>query len=178
MATSTGSLTVEQFAALPRTDTRDELVDGELISMLPADLLHNVTEKRLVRLLDPIAGGGYVNAEVPFVPIPGRHTARTADVAWGSRERLAARGLRGYVQGAPELVIEVVSPSNTMPEMNRRRREAFDGGCLEFRTVAPDAQMVEAGMPDGTSRTYSAGRKIPTGPLGGAQIPVDRIFGD
>jgi Uma2 family endonuclease len=177
MATSTGLLTVEQFAALPRTDTRDELVDGEVSSTPPPDLLHNITGKRIVRLLEPFAQSGYVNAEVPFTPNAARQTARIADVAWVSRERLGPDGLRGYVNGAPELVIEVLSPPNTTQEMNRRHREAFDGGCLEFWTVDPKAQTVEVRTPDRISRTYSAGQNVPVGPLG-ASIPVDKIFAD
>ena len=178
MATSTGLLTVEQFAALPRTDTRDELVDGEIISMPPPDLLQNITQKRLVKILDRIAGDGFVNAEVPFQPTPARNLVRIADVGWVSRVRLQESGLRGYLRAAPELVIEVLSPSNTSSEMNRRKREAFDGNCLEFWIVDIDVETVEVSTPDGLSRTYNRGQQFAAGPLGGATISVEAIFTD
>jgi Uma2 family endonuclease len=176
MATSTGLLTVEQFAALPRTDTRDELVEGEVISMPPANFLHNIAQKRLMRILDPLTGSGYANMEVPFVPQPGRALVRIADVAWISAERFRDINLSHYLMGAPELVIEVLSPSNKNLEMNRRRQEAFDGGCLEFWLVDPESKTVEVSSPDGSARTYSAGAHVPVGPLGGVRIAVDAIF--
>jgi Uma2 family endonuclease len=178
MATTTGLLTVEQFAALPRTDTRDELVDGEVISMPPPELLHNFTSSRLANLLRPLAGDGYVGTEVPFRPNPERASVRIADVAWVGKERLNQSSLRGYLRGAPELVAEVLSPSNTTLDMNRRRREAFDGDCLEFWIVDPESKTIEVSLPDGTARTYSAGEQVPVGPLGGVVIPTEAVFAD
>ncbi len=44
---------------------------------------------------------------------------------------------RGYSAGAPALCVEVFSPSNTRPEMARKRREYFENGCRLCWTIYP-----------------------------------------
>ena len=176
MASTTGLLSVEQFAARPDSDMREELVDGEVISMPPASNRRSRIATRLIKALSPHEGSGAVVVEFGYIPYPDRPVVRAADVAWVSRDRIASNSSQLYLTGAPELVIEVLSPSNISQQMIRRRREAFDGGCLEFWLVDPESKTVEVSLPDGSARTYSAGVQVPVGPLGGVRIAVDAIF--
>jgi Uma2 family endonuclease len=178
MATSTGLLTVEQFAAVPRTDTPDELVDGEVISMPPASNDHTFTQRRLFKLLLPHERDGSVLTEFAFAGSATRQLVRIADVASLSNERRSRSSEHPYLRGTPEFVIDVLSPSNTAIEMNRRMWEAFDGGCSEFWMLDPESRTVQVSTTDGASHSYPEGQEVPVRVLGGVPIPLDAIFSD
>ena len=90
---------------------------------------------------------------------PGRHYNDIQSDCWGRMEGYAGNGFsarpeyevwqvdvgvlrverataaRGYLAGAPEIVIEVLSPSSTMDEINDRMAICMDNGCLSFWIV-------------------------------------------
>ena len=77
-----------------------------------------------------------------------------------------------------ELIIEVLSPSNTGSEVYDRERTCFDGGCREFWIVDPDTRQVHVTTPKSPRHTYRSGEQIPVTLLGGATITVGLIFQD
>ena len=60
-------------------------------------------------------------------------------------------GIEDYLFGAPELVIEVLSPSNTASEMRDKRKLCLANGSVEFWVVDPEQREVEVSTPDGHS---------------------------
>ena len=64
-----------------------------------------------------------------------RQVKRRADVAYVSAERSSEAHKTGILEGAPELVIEVLSPSNSAGRMYRLERLCMNNGCQEFWTV-------------------------------------------
>lgn len=174
MATTTGLLTVEQFAALPRTDERQELVRGEVINTTRPSRFHFTIQRRLERLLARLATSGITGYE--FTYASGAANVRVVDVAWMSQERWEASEGRVFTVGAPELIIEILSPSNTAQEIAERKDEAFASGCLEFWVVNPARETTEVSRPDQTDRTYRRDEEIPIAPLGGERIRVDSVF--
>ena len=83
----------------------------------------------------------------------------------------------GYPQGAPELVIEVLSPSNTVEEILEKEELCVEKGCREF-WVLDARRQVKVSTPDGVTRTYHEGREIPLALFGGASLTVDAIFAE
>ena len=63
------------------------------------------------------------------------------DVAWASPEFVAGHGLPASFARAPELCIEVVSPSNSAGEMRERTAAYLAAGALEVWLVAADGTM-------------------------------------
>jgi Uma2 family endonuclease len=125
-------LTVEDFVSLPESagsqDVQYEIVEGELISVAPAMLPHNLVRDNFVIALKPFVNArklGTVVAEQPFHLFAG--TIRVPDVAFVRAEREVAS--ERPIEGAPDLAIEVVSPSNTPREIDRRISDYFAGGC-------------------------------------------------
>ena len=57
---------------------------------------------------------------------------KAADVAWVSRERRASRPNDPVYLIAPEICVEVVSPSNPEGELQERKRLFFEKGASEF----------------------------------------------
>ncbi|MGD0698135.1 MAG: Uma2 family endonuclease [Terriglobia bacterium] len=144
MATKT-LLTVEEFMRLPESvgerDVRYELVEGELIEMSPAMLRHNlVRDRALVSLKVAVDKGnlGTVVSEQPF-HLFGT-TVRVPDVAFVRRGRELP--LDRLPQGAPDLVVEVVSPSNTPREIEQRISDYFAGGCKRVWVFHPEHREV------------------------------------
>lgn len=69
---------------------------------------------------------------------------RMPDLAFISWERLGTRELptAAILDRIPELVVEVISPSNTDEEMARKRREYFDAGVIQVWEIDPRARTV------------------------------------
>jgi Uma2 family endonuclease len=130
-------LTVEDF--LRRSEERDvryELVEGELITVSPGMFLHNEVRDNLLVLLKTFVearGLGTVVAEQPFHLFGD--TVRVPDVAFVRGRKLAPHKLP---EGAPDLAIEVISPTNTPHEINQRVSDFFAAGSTRVWLVYPE----------------------------------------
>ncbi len=173
--TPTRLMTFEEFEQLPDPPGgKYELRHGELFTLAPPRYDHYMTQQRLVRLLVLAAGrAGEAGTEMGFRPLP-EHEYWYADVGFLTSKRAAATAPKGNIQGSPELVIEVLSPSNSASEMQDRRKLCLDTGSREFWIVNLDLRQVEVSTPDGRSITYKPGQEIPL--FFGGALAVDRIF--
>ncbi len=97
-----------------------------------------------------------------------------ADVGCVSRERYDAAGDDNYLMGAPELVIEVLSPSDTVDEVNDKMFICTANGCNCFWVVDPKPQLVS--VTHGTiTRHYGVQAAVPIS-LPAIELAVDEIF--
>ncbi len=175
---STRLLTFAEFEQLPDAQDgfRYELRHGELVKVPPPKHRHYRVEQSLRDLLATALGTyGKVGTEFGFKPQP-EHEYLIADVAFVSRARWEQIPDNGHLEGAPDLVIEVLSPSNTAAEMLDRRNVCLENGAREFWLVHPEHRQVEVSTPDGRSLTYKSGQAIPLFAAPGSHIPVDPIF--
>jgi Uma2 family endonuclease len=176
-SSTTRLMTFAEFEKLP--DPRGghlELHHGEVIEVAPPKHGHQVTQRRLWRLLEPKAGtAGIVETEVGYRPVP-EHEYWVADVAFVSRERWDSIPEDGYLEAPPELVIEVLSPSNRSAEMRAKKKLCLENGSKQFWVVDKVHREVEVSTPDGRTVTYKAGQQIPLFFAPGAHISVDAIF--
>lgn len=83
---------------------------------------------------------------------------------------------KGLLVGAPELVIEVLSPSKTVAEIFDKRTLCLENGSREFWTVDIEHRQVEVSTPEGRGTTYKSGQHIPLFFAADAQLAVDSIF--
>lgn len=173
-ATPTRLMTLREFEQLPDpVRLRQELRHGEVFEMAPPKMDHAGVQRQLRRLLESAARRpGIVEKEVGFVA--GNRNFRIADVAFISKTRWDAA--KDYLEGAPELVIEVLSASNTVAEINDKEQICFENGCEEFWSVDPVFRVVKIATPDGRSMGYRRGQSIPLGLRNGAALSVDAIF--
>ena len=98
-----------------------------------------------------------------------------ADVAVLRLERTTRIGGDEYLQGAPDLVVEVLSPSNTAQEINDKIAVCLENGCASFWVVDDRRKQVTVTEGDITKR-YAQATTIPSDVLGGS-IRVEDIFG-
>ena len=174
-ATPTRLMTFSEFSELPEPQGgRYQLCHGELVVVAPPTHEHYLIQRHLRRLLENAAhGAGEVEIEMAF-QATSDYNYRIADVAFISKDRWAQIPLKGTMRGAPDLVIEVLSPSNTVTEISDKEALCLENGSKEFWLVDPDHQIVKVSTPDGRTVTYKSGANIPL--FFGGSIPVKEIF--
>lgn len=171
-------MTVEEFSKLPEDQgpVYHELRHGELVSVTRPKIKHHLIQSRLRDALKAIApAGAFVEYEVAFRALP-EYELRVADVAFVNPERAAAMDPDDNLHGAPDLIIEVLSPSNTVSEMYDKEKLCLENGAKEFWVVDPIRCQVKVSTPDGRTVTYPSGRAIPLPLFGHAELDVDTIF--
>lgn len=94
----------------------------------PAEYSHGGKQADIVMALSSKLIDGRATVECPISTSEG---VKIADVAWTSRKRLLKIGGRRALKAAPEICVEVLSPSNTRNEMEEKRRLYFAAGAKE-----------------------------------------------
>jgi Uma2 family endonuclease len=178
MSANTALLSVEDFLKLPEPrEGRIELHHGEVVVMPRPKRGHQRIQDRITMLLKRHVGNtGVVQMEMAFRPTP-EHEVWQADVACVSVERDAATGDDEYLMGSPELVVEVLSPSNTMDEILERQGMCLANGCVSFWTVDPKREIMVT-TPDRRTVAFDRQSAVPLpGRLNGS-IEVAKLFSD
>lgn len=177
MPTTSALMTVEQYSALPDPQGgRYELHHGVLVEVSFPKPEYWEIQQRLTDLLQPLAARrGRIGPEFAFRPLP-EYELWAADVAFVSESRFDGRPAGDYLHGAPELVIEVLSPSNTATEINEREAMCLENGCLEFWVVDAKRKTVKVSTPDRKTITYVGGETIPLNVPAAGKLPVSKIF--
>lgn len=171
-------MTVEEFRRLPEDSgsVYHELRHGEPVAVTRPKLKHFLIQRNLRELLMRSAeSGSYVDTVVAYRPLP-ENELWVADVAYVSAERVRQADPDDNIRGAPELVVEVLSPSNTAAEIYEKERICLANGSLEFWVVDPDRAQVKATTRDGRTVTWQATDEIPV-PFGSkAKLKVSDIL--
>src|SRR3954451_10970311 len=125
-------VTVEQFRQLPESgECSHELHHGEVVAMTRPKAGHWFLQIRLVELLQPkLSDFGKVGMECAYRAVP-QFDLRAADVAAISHARVQSIDQEDNLQGAPELVIEVISPSNTKAILRETVSLCLNNGASE-----------------------------------------------
>ena len=178
MATLPALMTVEQFQELPldRGPVMHELHHGEVVTLTRPKAKHYRLQTRLLDILRRRAGNlGFVGIELPFRAVP-QFDLRAADVAFISQERWDSIDLEDNLRGAPDMVVEVKSPSNTWAEPRERASLCLANGCQDFWIVDPKARTITAIGRDGKAAQYAEADSIPLPLFGGDGLRVADVF--
>ncbi len=140
---ATNPITIEEFEKLrlPENQNR-ELRNGEVVELPFAKLIHKWLQRQLYDLLREAFPSADVLVEYPF-QIKETNDVRLADVGVTTRERAQTCAELGILEGAPELIVEVLSPSNSAAELRRDRRVFFAHGTLIFLVVDAEDSTIE-----------------------------------
>ena len=146
-STITRSVTADELLAMPDDGYRYELVKGELIRMSPTGDEHG---KVTVRLTAPLYFyveehnlGVVYAAETGFKLESDPDTVRAPDVAFLSRSRREQAGrVEGYWSGAPDLAVEVLSPSDRRRKVGEKVANWLAAGTRMVWVVSPKLRTV------------------------------------
>lgn len=152
MSTKAKGLTYEAYLALPETKQRYEIVDG-VLSMAPAPTPDHqwLMQEFFVRLKSFVEErylGVVLVAPVDLLIQRQPLRTRQPDILYLSTERTGIGGrdqLRGlqFLEIAPDLVVEVLSPSNTRRDIEDKLEDYRRIGVMEAWLVSPEAETVE-----------------------------------
>lgn len=108
------------------------------IEMSPASNRHSRYQGLIAKLLDRLLADGEA---IPECSIQTADGVKVADVAWASADFLRRHGVANPYPEAPEIVIEILSPSNTLAEMEEKKELYFARGAREFWICQEDGLM-------------------------------------
>ena len=106
--------------------------------MTPASFYHGVIQSRLCQILATL--GGQAAVEAPVVTPMGLFVA---DVAWASVGFMSAHRTETPLTRAPEICIEVVSPSNSVKELREKTEAYLAAGAEEVWIVYEQSKRCE-----------------------------------
>jgi Uma2 family endonuclease len=138
--------TVDDVLRLGAQGERYELVDGELVAMSPTGLEHAIIEAYaawvfnghvLPRRLGQVAAG-----EALFRLDPAAGIARAPDLAFIRQDRLQGQSLAGAFVGAPDLAVEIVSPSDSAKDVQRKVEDWLAHGTPVVLLMYPETRSV------------------------------------
>ncbi len=139
-------MTVEELAKLPPDQSRGELIQGVFVSMSPAGHTHGIIALNVSSLLWAFVKqnqlGSVYAAETGFVLSRDPDTVRAPDTAFVRQERLANQPATGFFEGAPDLAVEVISPSETVDEVESKMIDYLEAGTALVWLVYPRTQTV------------------------------------
>ncbi len=177
-------LTAEDLWRLGEGDIRRELVNGEIIEMAPVGGVHGQITSRISRRLaehvERQGVGEVVVGDVGFVlDLPhDPERVRAPDVAFVSSQRLPSGGLpQGFLHGAPDLAVEVLSPSDNPVDVQQKVRDYLEAGARLVWVVAPQAKAVTVYRADGSARLLREQEHLEGEDLlPGLAIPLAEVF--
>jgi Uma2 family endonuclease len=179
---ATTLLTSDQFLAMPEeldqngNRIKDELIGGEVVKMPQPSYLHDRIKNRICRLLTR-----YLDAN-PTLPLDSlvETGAQVSDydtfVPDVAVVRVGAQPLSARIyRGAPDLAIEVVSPSDTVKHLERKVDAYLQGGAKSVWIVFPEARSVTVHTRE-SARILKAEQLIEDPLLPGFSTPVAAFF--
>lgn len=135
-------VTADEFFQMSFNDGKAELVRGEVIRMSPTGGEHGVVAMRIgARLWAHVEArklGEVCAAETGFIVARDPDTVRAPDAAFISKERIGdIPRPKKFWPFAPDLAVEVISPSDTAEEVEAKVREWFAGGTRMVWVLYP-----------------------------------------
>ena len=175
-------ITAEELFELPDGGGRSELVNGEIIRMTPNGAEHGVVTAQIGHLIQEytLANdlGFCCGAETGFILQRDPDVVRAPDAAVVLGSRVPASGVpSGYWPFAPDLAVEVISPSDRLADVHVKIAEYFAAGTRLVWLVEPETRMVHVYRSPqqvdvlGTDDDLDGGDVLP-----GFLCPVQRLF--
>ena len=137
-------VTADELLRIPDDGWRYELLRGRLLRDPPAGAEHSwlgVTLGASLRDFVHAANLGFVfGADCGFKIATDPDTVRAPDVAFVAAARLPAGPPPGYVPFAPDLAVEIVSPSDRMSDITRKVIDYLDAGTRLVWVIDPSTR--------------------------------------
>jgi Uma2 family endonuclease len=173
-------VTADELEQMPDDDSvQIELDEGELVTMPPGGGEHGSCEVEIISLLQAYVKshrlGKVYSGDTGFRLAP--HTVRAPDVAFVRLERVEAIHSQGFAKGAPDLAVEIFSPSDNVRQLMRKVKQYFAAGTHTVWIVYPDRREVQLLEAKGTDRllreddTIEAPELLP-----GFSVPIAEFF--
>jgi Uma2 family endonuclease len=177
-------LTYDDYLLFPEDGKRHELIDGEHYVTPSPNLRHQEISGRFYLMIGswlethPVGRVFYAPLDVIF----SRHDVVEPDLLYASHERARTIMTGNWVTGAPELVVEIGSPTTRARDETIKRRLYERFGVLEYWVVDPVHEVVFVSRRDADAfaapieLARERGDVLRTALLDGLALPLERIF--
>ena len=174
-------LTAEEFFALPDDGQRTELVAGKVVIMNLPGYRHGRVCNRIGRLIGNFVEerhlGTTLNNDSGIITRRDPDTVRGADVTFYSYTRIPeSEDPVGYPDAVPEIVFEVVSPSNTRRAITVKTGEYLNAGVNVVCVVDPAYKTVNLHFPEQPTKELEGDTALTFADLPGFSLPVSKFF--
>ncbi len=172
-------ITGDELARMPDHELT-ELIDGRIVPLSPTNPEHGRIEFKVAAALNSIVGtqnlGLILVGEVGIFTRSNPDRVRGADVVFISHAQYDRRTkTRGFLDVAPELVVEILSPER--PDTDQKVVEYLAIGVRLVLVVDPEGRTISAHRSNGTITQYSERDVVPCeDALPGCSLPVADVF--
>jgi len=177
----------EGYLNLPDDLTHYEIIDGEVIPLASPTLKHQMVSRELFKRLDALTTarklGQILYAPFDFVVRRAPVRTRQPDLFFLSRDRLqdwAQLQEQPRLEFAPDLVIEILSPSDTYTYWSEKLQDYFALGVPEVWLVDVDKRAIEVQVREAggyRSLGWFAGEQaVPSQVLAGLELKPAEVF--
>ena len=181
-------LTAEEFLHLPEPieGGKMELDRGRVVCMSPVGLEHCEIAIDIAFALKTFTDAkrlGRVSVETGFKLAENPDVVRAPDVSFVTADRRPpGSGRRGFVEGAPDLAVEVMSPDDREKDLLAKAGEYLDAGASRVWIVRPATRTVTVFRAGGEVATRHEAETLSSDDAGfgveGFALPVAGIFAE
>ncbi|TCS81816.1 Uma2 family endonuclease [Tepidibacillus fermentans] len=140
------SLTYEDYSKLPEDGSHYELVNGKLELMAPAPTAeHQIISSNLIAMINQHCRLDYFILYAPIDLILSNAEVRQPDIVMIQRNRRDIITRRG-IEGAPDLIVEILSPSTALKDKKNKRKTYAYFGIKEYWIVDPLHRTIEQNL--------------------------------
>ena len=162
-------VTAEELLAMNGDGIRRELINGEVRTMTPSGFRHGRIAVTIARFLGNHAErerlGVVTAAETGFRLETTPDMVRAPDVGFIRLERVPEEDVVGFFDGAPDLAVEVTSPSDSFSDVEEKTQCWLAHGAALVWNVDPATRRVMVHTPDGIIRDLGSDDTIDGGEL-------------
>jgi Uma2 family endonuclease len=175
-----GLLTIEELPDVVG-DALGELIAGRFVPMTPTGRPHARTEVRLAARLETFVTehglGEVYTGEVGILIRRNPDTLRGADIAFVSKQRLVNVSPDGFLDVAPDLVVEIISPSDRWTDVMEKIDDYFAIGVSAVWIVNPKRSQISIYRSATDVNLYQSGAVVSGEPeLPGFTLSTSDIF--
>ena len=181
MTTQSKLITYQDYLAGPEIKQRKEIVDGKLVMfgpMRPHQIVLGNIYRPVWFFVDEKELGEVLMAPTDVIVQRDPLRVRQPDIEFTSNERSHILGDR--IEGGPDLVVEILSPSNTRAYMAEKLADYAGINVRECWLVALNTRTIEVLHLEGgewrTAYTRGEGERIESAVLPGLELDIGGIF--
>ena len=173
--------TIDDYLAMPDEYPRYELLEGELVEMVSPTSRHQRISRQLFTALNTHCAAHDLG-EVFYAPLDvilSRTIVVQPDLLFISKARRAEL-IGERITGAPDLVIEILSPATSARDFNQKRKLYARHGVKEYWIVDPDDETIEVQRLQGnvfsTVALFEKGQTLTSPMFEGLNVDVGQVF--
>ena len=177
---TTSKLTYQDYASM-EGDERYELLDGELILVASPNMDHQTVSLRMVVRMNAFVEENDLGRvfHAPFDVLFTDTDVAQPDLLFVSKERESIL-TPANIQGAPDLIVEILSPSSSRRDWHNKRELYARHGVTEYWIIDPANRIVSVmSLRDGVleiDQTCTVGDAAASGVLDGFSVSLEDIF--